>query len=118
MATVTQDDLAFFCMLCWAIWEQRNVFFSTGNRGLAETIVNKAEILLSEFRVTVSTLNPSVKTLSRSVLPVNWLAPPPGKLKLNTAIIFRDNRRGRLSDGRIIAIKRLASRGGAVWQLA
>ncbi|KAK1552734.1 hypothetical protein Q3G72_022601 [Acer saccharum] len=78
-------------MLCWAIWEQRNGFLFSGKRVLADLVVNKADSLLSKFRLAASALNPLVQPSSRSPVNAEWLAPPPGKLKLNTAMVSRDH---------------------------
>ncbi|KAK3205618.1 hypothetical protein Dsin_019664 [Dipteronia sinensis] len=85
-----KDALCRLCMLAWAIWENRNSFHNSGKGKCAELVVSGAEALLSEFQL--SKLASSVRPLPpTSWSSAEWLAPPPGRFKLNYAVAYRKN---------------------------
>ncbi|TXG53692.1 hypothetical protein EZV62_018948 [Acer yangbiense] len=87
------DDLDLFCMLLWAIWNWRNAFFNCGNRLPEDQVVIKAESFLTEFQKNRSASSHEVAPPHRPPLGNDWLAPPPGRLKLNTAFLPQNSSR-------------------------
>ncbi|KAK1557106.1 hypothetical protein Q3G72_018010 [Acer saccharum] len=73
-----------FCILCWSIWNQRNITFHGGHAKSVEEIISSAGDLLSEYQNTckaLSVVSKPVEAAARS-----WSHPPPGCLKLNTDV--------------------------------
>ena len=83
------EDLGGFCMIAWAIWGNRNNLCNTGMSKPSELVESGAGTLLAEFQQSkraLSTLAPTVHPRTGS----DWLAPPPGQFKLNTAAARRN----------------------------
>ena len=71
------DDLSKFCMVVWAIWDNRNKHNIEGNSKPSELVVSGALAILTEFQKSkrvVSSLISSVPIRNGLV----WLSPPPG----------------------------------------
>ncbi|KAK2637418.1 hypothetical protein Ddye_032210 [Dipteronia dyeriana] len=71
----------------WAIWENMNAFLNDGQSKQAEFVVAGADAFLAEFQNSrLAFSSTGSPTLFRS--PMDWIAPPPSKIKLNSAAGF------------------------------
>ncbi|TXG66527.1 hypothetical protein EZV62_007802 [Acer yangbiense] len=71
-------------MLAWAVWGNRNLLFNTGHSKPPVLVATGAESLLTEFQRSKRALAPHVQSdPSRGGL--DWIGPPHGQFKLNTA---------------------------------
>ncbi|KAK2640897.1 hypothetical protein Ddye_022660 [Dipteronia dyeriana] len=77
-------------MIVWAIWENRNSFLNCGRVRDSGSVVNWADDLLTEFRISrqVTVSPPPCSPCSPSSV---WLALMPGLLKLNIGFASRRN---------------------------
>ncbi|KAK3221509.1 hypothetical protein Dsin_008534 [Dipteronia sinensis] len=57
-------DLALFCLLTWALWENRNALFRGKKGKLPEQLVDWAMDILAEFQNTFCVLSPSLVLLA------------------------------------------------------
>ncbi|TXG57006.1 hypothetical protein EZV62_018319 [Acer yangbiense] len=84
------EDLGSFCMIAWAIWDNRNLIFKFGKGKPSELVIYGAFSLMAEFQNSKKALSIQPSSVeSRSC--ADWLAPPPGKYKLNTTAAIRKN---------------------------
>ncbi|KAK0606918.1 hypothetical protein LWI29_006286 [Acer saccharum] len=81
-------DFSLVCVISWSIWNDRNEALHGGFVKPAEHIVSNAGDLLLEYQNTGKALhiNPKDAVTAHKT----WLAPPPGLLKLNTDVSFRE----------------------------
>ncbi|KAK0584046.1 hypothetical protein LWI29_006910 [Acer saccharum] len=86
----SDEDLGSFCMLAWAIWGNRNSLYNTGKCKPSELMASSAAPLLAEFQRSKRAIIPIIPSVQIRGGP-NWLAPPPGQLKINTAATLRSN---------------------------
>ncbi|KAK0580330.1 hypothetical protein LWI29_000723 [Acer saccharum] len=84
------EDMSRFCIIAWAIWDNRNLVLNQGKGKPYELVISGAFSLLAEFQN--STRDLSIQSSSVASIPsAVWLAPPPGKIKINTAAAIRKN---------------------------
>ncbi|KAK3217958.1 hypothetical protein Dsin_011928 [Dipteronia sinensis] len=81
---VSSAELALFCITTWAIWDDRNSFSNCGKSKDPELVASRAAELMSEFQNSLVALSPSVRPQPMVSSGGDWMAPPPGFLKLNT----------------------------------
>ncbi|TXG48140.1 hypothetical protein EZV62_027434 [Acer yangbiense] len=105
------DELGQACMLIWAVWEDRNSFVNTGKAKEPESVVARANVMLEEFKDSVQVFSPP-PPIPTFRSPSDWLAPPPGQIKLNTCAAFNRISRGvsvgatiRDSKGMVLAVR-------------
>ncbi|TXG60858.1 hypothetical protein EZV62_012221 [Acer yangbiense] len=105
------DELGQACMLIWAVWEDRNSFVNTGKAKEPESVVARANVMLEEFKDSVQVFSPP-PPIPTFRSPSDWLAPPPGQLKLNTCAAFNRISKGvgvgatiRDSKGMVLAVR-------------
>ncbi|TXG63522.1 hypothetical protein EZV62_010516 [Acer yangbiense] len=92
-STHSLDELNLFCMIMWAIWEHRNLVSINGKGLLPVQVVSKAEVLLDEFQTSISAVILVARPSPRPLPCGDWLAPPPGRLKLNSAVVTNNSYR-------------------------
>jgi hypothetical protein len=86
------DSVGFnqFSVVVWAFWNDRNAVVNGGKSGMPHLVASRALLMLEEF----SNSKTSTSVHSPPLPPVPtfddvWLAPPSGKLKLNSAVVVR-----------------------------
>ncbi|TXG51243.1 hypothetical protein EZV62_023767 [Acer yangbiense] len=79
------EDLCSFCMTAWAIWNNINLLIQSGKGKPPMLVVSGALSLLSEFQMSKRATSSQLVSVESRSNP-DWLAPLPGKLKLNTAV--------------------------------
>ncbi|TXG58078.1 hypothetical protein EZV62_015907 [Acer yangbiense] len=106
------DDLNLFCMIVWSIWDSRNLVSILGKEMNPDQVISKAENLLFEFHKSIDAVSPVVGPSSRPNPCGDWVAPPPGWLKLNSAVVSKSSSRSSLlgtvirdDKGKIIAAR-------------
>ncbi|KAK3183014.1 hypothetical protein Dsin_030300 [Dipteronia sinensis] len=85
-----KEALTHFCMLAWAIWENRNSFLNCDRSKQAELVVSGAKAMLAEFQNSRLVVHTGPSSLHPRSWP-EWIAPPPDTLKLNTAAASRSS---------------------------
>ncbi|KAK3228943.1 hypothetical protein Dsin_000824 [Dipteronia sinensis] len=88
---VSYAEFALFCMTTWAIWNDRNSFSNCGKSKESKLVASRAAELLSEFQNSMVALSPPTRSQTVISGSIDWLAPPPGLLKLNTEIATHKN---------------------------
>jgi hypothetical protein len=88
---VSVEDLGSFCMIAYAIWDNRNKFNFEGKSKPPDLVFLVLWLFWQNFR----SLKGLLQLFSSSSVQISggsdWLPPPPGRLKLNTAVAFRKN---------------------------
>ncbi|KAK2657296.1 hypothetical protein Ddye_010348 [Dipteronia dyeriana] len=112
LSKVNSSELAHFCMITWAIWNNRNSFSNCGISKAPELVVSWAVELLSEFQKFMAALSPFVRPQLLVPTSADWFAPQPGLLKLNTEVAIRKNSKSiglgaaiRDDKGKLIIVK-------------
>ncbi|KAK3228272.1 hypothetical protein Dsin_008134 [Dipteronia sinensis] len=84
------EDFELFCMVTWAIWEDRNAQLNCVKGSDPGMVVTWVKDRLEEFQI-------SRKAFSYVVVPpvfrtlTDWISPPPGQLKINMGVSLRSN---------------------------
>ncbi|KAK2663224.1 hypothetical protein Ddye_001798, partial [Dipteronia dyeriana] len=89
LSMVSRDEFASICITSWEIWENRNSTLHGVKQREPDVLVAWAETLLSEFMGSLSALN-SHDTSHFNMPCYDWIAPPPGQLKLNSGVVMHD----------------------------
>ncbi|XP_050278022.1 uncharacterized protein LOC126719524 [Quercus robur] len=93
-----QDELELFWTQAWIVWNQRNCLLHGGKMKVPNSLTNRAEDYITEFRIAQTRLD-----AQRTQQPKGdtWQPPPPEAYKLNfDAAVFPDS--GRTDYGAII----------------
>ncbi|TXG57422.1 hypothetical protein EZV62_018735 [Acer yangbiense] len=84
------EDLCSFCMTAWSIWNNINFLFNNGKGKPPELVYSGAMSLLSKFQKSKIAFSSQRASVASRCSP-DWLAPPPGRFKLNTVVANRKN---------------------------
>ncbi|KAI9201731.1 hypothetical protein LWI28_028244 [Acer negundo] len=82
---ISREDLAWFSMVLWGVWFNRNQMVHNKSRRDPGELVSWVAGLLEEFQGTHKSLNSSL-SLAVAVVKDGWSPPPPGCLKLNSDV--------------------------------
>ncbi|TXG53828.1 hypothetical protein EZV62_019084 [Acer yangbiense] len=77
-------------MITWAIRENRNSSINSGLQKCPDQVASRGMSFLEEYQNTRNVLPARIIPSPRHLSP-DWLAPPLGRLKLNTAVAVRKN---------------------------
>ncbi|TXG60476.1 hypothetical protein EZV62_015049 [Acer yangbiense] len=92
---VPSADFSQFCMISWAIWDDRNSLVNNGKAKDPLMLVSWVMNFHEEFQNSRSAFSPQPpKPLVREA--ADWLAPPLGQLKLNISIATQSLRHPRI----------------------
>ncbi|KAK2642228.1 hypothetical protein Ddye_023991 [Dipteronia dyeriana] len=77
-------------MIAWAIWENRNSLLNYCWCKFPEHVLNGVDAFLKEFLNSKQTISSDPPRHSSKLIP-EWLVPSPGRLKLNSVVVFSNS---------------------------